>query len=1186
MDPSYGGVSPKPRHEHAMKSGDTLGPYRVREKLGEGGMGEVYRATDTKLGRDVALKVLPAAMAGDADRLARFEREARSVAALNHPHIVTIYSVEECEGLTFLTMELVEGGSLDARIPDGGVPLDEILAIGAAIAEALDAAHQKGIVHRDLKPGNVMLTADGRVKVLDFGLAKDLRTANRVELTVTAAGLTQAGMVMGTPAYMSPEQLAGRPVDRRTDIFSLGVLLYEMASGQRPFEGASSIELASAILRDVPRRLDDGRADLPAALATLVQRCLEKDRDRRMQTAREVVRELSDIARRPSSRSLPTADSTARRAAEGFWVAVLPFRYTGSSESIGALADGLLEDTARGLSRFSYLRVVARSSTAKYAGQPHDAGAIGQDLGARYVLDGSIRQAGSTVRVAAQLVDAATGVHLWADTYDRHFDPDRAFELQDELVPRIVSTCGDRFGVLARSISEAVRDKEPAQLTPYEALMRSFGYHHRLTPGEHAIARDVLERAVETAPTNADCWAMLSWIYAHEFGHGFNPRPGSLDRALAAARRAVDLASSNALAYQTLAVALFFRKDYAACLSACERAMALNPLDGSNEPMFLVAFMGDWERGCSLIRRAMELNPHHPAWYRVMLALHDYQKRAYRAAIDEMVKANIPGVFWSNVVMAAAHGQLGDPHAARAALDAVLAQKPEFRESAAELISRWFDARFADHLLEGLRLAGLGGAPAPQTTRAPRAMTPATPAPVTPPAIAVLPFADMSAERDQAYFGDGLAEEIIHSLSRTPGLRVIARTSAFAFRDGAEDIRSIAQALDVGHVLEGSVRRAGGRIRVTAQLISAADGAHLWNERYDRELSDVFAVQDEISAAIAAALRVRLVGDSRRYVPTMPAYDAYLRARHHQARVTPSTWDLAKKGYESAVELDPAFGLAHLGLGFYWLGQAHFGTCSPHDAVAKARKAAQRALELDATLPEAHALLGALAAQYDFDWDAAQRHFDSPGAREAGWSLGRPLYGGFLMMKGDIDGAIACAERAIAEDPFEVWPRMNLHAYLQAAGKDQEAYEQVLKVLEIDPNLVVARVSVAHFHHAWAQLPQAVSAAREAYAVAPWYPDARATLAAMLRTTGAEHEADELRQSLGSGDGVGDSRAQAVYHLLCGDIETGADWTERALAERDPSMMYYLRFVICRPLRRSARWPHIARMVNRPDWRE
>src|SRR5262245_15885971 len=201
-------------------------------------MGEVFRATDTKLGRDVALKVLPADMARDPQRLARFQREARAVAALNHPHIITIYSVEEAGGIHFLTMELVEGHSLAQRIPQTGLSVDRIVSTAAALAEALMAAHEKGIVHRDLKPANVMMTADGRIKVLDFGLAKEMRAADPGDVTLTAVGQTQAGMVMGTPAYMSPEQVAGRAVDHRTDIFSLGILIYEMASGRRPFEGS------------------------------------------------------------------------------------------------------------------------------------------------------------------------------------------------------------------------------------------------------------------------------------------------------------------------------------------------------------------------------------------------------------------------------------------------------------------------------------------------------------------------------------------------------------------------------------------------------------------------------------------------------------------------------------------------------------------------------------------------------------------------------------------------------------------------------------------------------------------------------------------------------------------------------------------------------------------------------------
>src|SRR5580704_17888613 len=227
-----------------------LSHYHILAAIGAGGMGEVYRATDTKLGRQVALKVLPAEMARDPQRLMRFRREARAVAALNHPHIVTIFSVEEAEGVHFLTMELVEGQPLDRLIPEGGLPAGRIVDIATALAAALAAAHEKGIVHRDLKPANVMVTGDGRVKVLDFGLAKELHPYNPDGATLTAAGTTEMGVVMGTPAYMSPEQVSGRTLDHRTDIFSLGIILYEMASGRRPFQGGSSFELATAILRD------------------------------------------------------------------------------------------------------------------------------------------------------------------------------------------------------------------------------------------------------------------------------------------------------------------------------------------------------------------------------------------------------------------------------------------------------------------------------------------------------------------------------------------------------------------------------------------------------------------------------------------------------------------------------------------------------------------------------------------------------------------------------------------------------------------------------------------------------------------------------------------------------------------------------------------------------------------------
>jgi serine/threonine protein kinase len=271
-----------------MSPGLCVAHYRVTAELGEGGMGAVYRATDTKLGREIALKVLPAEMARDQDRLARFQREARAVAGLNHANIVTLYSVEESDGVHFLTMELIEGQPLDRLIPPNGLPAERIVEISVALSEALAAAHEKGVVHRDLKPSNVMVADDGRIKVLDFGLAKEMRTAAAADTTLTANGHTTMGAVLGTPAYMSPEQLAGRIVDHRTDIFSFGILLYEMSTGRGPFAGTTSVELASAILRDTPTPVTEARPDLPVGLSRIVRRCLEKDPRQRFQSASDL----------------------------------------------------------------------------------------------------------------------------------------------------------------------------------------------------------------------------------------------------------------------------------------------------------------------------------------------------------------------------------------------------------------------------------------------------------------------------------------------------------------------------------------------------------------------------------------------------------------------------------------------------------------------------------------------------------------------------------------------------------------------------------------------------------------------------------------------------------------------------------------------------------------------------------
>jgi TolB-like protein len=421
--------------------GTRLGPYDIIGALGAGGMGEVYRARDPRLGRDIAVKILPRAFADDPARLERFAREARAIAALSHPHIVTIYSTEEADGIRFLTMELVEGAGLDTLIPAGGLPVARFLSLALPLAEALTAAHQKHITHRDLKPANVMVAADGRVKVLDFGLARMEAPAGADDQTLAAtrALLTHEGTVVGTMPYMSPEQIEGRPIDARSDLFSLGVMFFEMLVGVRPFDGASAPLLMSAILRDAPRPLRECRPDVPEVLERLVSRCLEKRPEERVQTARDVYNELRHVQKQLESGSARQSDGSGEVAVPeaSFWIAVLPFSAAGGDAEAVALAGGLTEDITAGLARFPALSVVAQHSVRQFEGAASDVRLVAQRLGARYVLSGQVRKSPAAVRIGVHLVDAHSGAHLWNDTFNRPLDAGDLFAIQDETISRI-----------------------------------------------------------------------------------------------------------------------------------------------------------------------------------------------------------------------------------------------------------------------------------------------------------------------------------------------------------------------------------------------------------------------------------------------------------------------------------------------------------------------------------------------------------------------------------------------------------------------------------------------------------------------------------------------------------------------------------------------------------------------------
>ncbi|MBS1808707.1 MAG: protein kinase [Acidobacteria bacterium] len=778
-----------------LTANTTLSHYRIVAPLGAGGMGEVWLAEDTRLDRQVALKLLPAAFTQDAERVRRFIQEAKAASGLNHPNIITVFDIGECAAGRFIVMELVAGRTLRSVIAADN-SLDTFLSLSQQMAKALSAAHSAGITHRDIKPDNIMVRDDGYVKVLDFGLARlnptrSAERGTRKEEAETLVQQTTPGTVMGTVAYMSPEQARGETVSHPSDIFALGIVLYELATGRHPFQAETLVGYLHAITLQEPLPLTQWKPELPAALNDLIQRMLAKDA-RQRPTASEVAQALQDIERHgdtvkqrsgdDETMMLPAAAVSAPRADEGFWVAVLPFKWRGANAELEALAEGLSEDIVTGLSRFSYLRVIARGSTLKYTNDSGDVRAIGKELGARYVMEGSLRQAGALLRVAVQLVDASTGAHLWAETYDRQFRAEDIFALQDDLVPRIVSTVADQYGALVHSMSASLRGRSARQYSAHEAVLRAFGYFERVTAEEHAEVREILEAAVASAPSHSDCQAILSVIYWHEYANGYNVRPDSLSRAHAAARQAVAAAPTNHLAHFTLAAVLFLQKDFLAFRAAAERALALNRMDGSTTGFLgnLIAYSGDWEYGLGITERAMQLNPNHPGWFHFPAVTFAYHKRDYRGALESALKVNVPGYFWTHAALAAAYGQLGEREPARAALRELLGLVPNFGALAREEYGKWLDAELTEHLLDGLRKAGLEEL---QTTATARYSTGSGSdlVPLTVPdaeepdryrspyrteasaSIVVLPFANISA--DEENFCGGLAEERSSSVS-------------------------------------------------------------------------------------------------------------------------------------------------------------------------------------------------------------------------------------------------------------------------------------------------------------------------------------------------------------------------------------------------------------------------------------
>ena len=771
--------------------GSSLGPYRIIKLLGSGGMGEVYLAEDGRLGRKVAVKVLPPEFAGDAARMARFEQEARATSALNHPGICTLHDIGTHEGQPFLVMEALEGQTLHEAIGGSPLPTDRLLGIAIQVSDALGEAHGKGVIHRDLKSANIFVTSDGRAKILDFGLAKLTAgvAPGQVSSMPTSAQLTREGATLGTVAYMSPEQARGQTLDARSDLFSFGVVLYEMATGKVPFEGTTEAVVFDQILNSDPRSAIEINPRLPTGLVQLIGKALQKDPAARFASASDIGDQLEEIRRAPGS-----LDS------------ILPAEHI--------------------------------SSTAPVKPPP---------------------------RPEEQFADHSPD----ADNAEPDATPDTP-----PAAPAVVDPAG----------------AEPAVVGP------------------------------------------------------------------------------------------------AAELPIVEPAGA--------EP-----------------------------------------------ADQEAADGEIP-------------------------MQPPLPLRP-------------------------------GPSSVPTEAK---------------PSIAVLPFESMSLDPEDEFFAAGLSEEIINALAHLDGLDVAARTSAFSFKGKHRDVREIGDQLGVGTVLEGSVRRAGNRLRITAQLVKAADGYHLWSERYDREMEDIFVIQDEITEAIVNVLEVHLaIGQSGEIAPrattSAEAYELCLKGRHFWAQRRPQTMLKAIDYFKRAIEIDPQYAIAYAGLADGYATLGAYQVIPPTLATSQAWPAIERATELDPTLSEPHFSKGFVHMWFSDNWLQGEPHFRRALELDPRNSTAHVYFGEFLAMAGRYVEAVEHAEEAKRVDPLSSFVRAISALVYRTAGNHEASIETLKEALEIDPDSTLAKWLLAFSYRDIGRIHEALDLAEEVAAAAERHPTFLSMLGYMHAVSGNTDEA-------------------------------------------------------------------------------
>lgn len=589
--------------------GQVLGHYKILEKIGEGGMGVVFRAHDESLDRDVAIKVLPSGLLADEPARKRFRNEALALAKLNHPNVEAVYEFNTEEGTDFLVMEYVPGVTLSDQLAAGPLAEKEVLRLGAQLAEGLAAAHAQHVVHRDLKPGNLRLTPDGRLKILDFGLAKLVRPPSDAAVT---GGITNTYAVSGTLPYMAPEQLKGEAADTRSDIYAAGVVLYEMATGKRPFGAKLAMPLADEILHRTAPSPRATNAQVSAALDRIILKCLDKSPERRYQSASELsanLVRLSDTATgRRQAVSSPSRRASARQVKS---LAVLPLTNLSRDPEQDFFADGMTEELITNLAKIGALKVISRTTMMRYKGTEKSLPEIARELDVDAVVEGSVLRVGERVRITAQLIHAATDTHLWAESYDR--DVRDVLALQSEAARAIATEIQVKLKPQERARLERTRRVDPEA---HEALLKGRYHWNKWSPEGLQKGVEYFQQAIEKDPTYAAAYAGLAESYVFLGYWGYLPAMEAYPKAKAAALKALELDDTLADAHRSLAAVLWWHDWYPPGFQK-ETAIALelNANDASSHVwcgVFSAVVQQDYEKALAESKRAMELDPLSP----------------------------------------------------------------------------------------------------------------------------------------------------------------------------------------------------------------------------------------------------------------------------------------------------------------------------------------------------------------------------------------------------------------------------------------------------------------------------------------------------------------------------------------------------------------------------------------------